>query len=141
MFCFCDQNNKAMSEMFHAPVLISGDLPGIRAGQKRSLPSSSDCIAEDYPSKRGSGSSFYTTYWPESNTDNSPKTPESGIDMNDLGCSPPCYSVTRTTPQLFESAADVPTMLTVAVEPQADQCKDGFFLCIVDEPEEVSIGN
>lgn len=68
----------------------------------------------------------------------SPKTPESGIDMNiELGCSPPCYSVTRT-PELATTTTAMncdPQILNS--QTATSQSKDGFMLYIADEPEEV----
>ena len=131
-----------MSVTYHTSTVLGGDVPrpGV-AGQKRSCNDS----FEDYHhlSKRAQ---FYT-YFTESTSDTtSPKTPESGIDMNDLGCSPPCYSVTRTSySHLFENGgpgssggtttADVSMMHMDDLQP--GQSKDGYYLIIVDEPEEV----
>ena len=112
----------------------------VRIGQKRPI-NNIDNFDAEYPTKRGSANLYAQTYWSE-NPEASPKTPESGIDMNDLGCSPPRYSVTRTAAHgLFDCSpsADVQMMSVSELEHelQPAQFKDGFYLKIVDEPEEV----
>ncbi len=107
---------------------------GFRIGQKR--PSSTVTFCELFDNKRSSSNAY--AHWSD-NPESSPKTPESGIDMNDLGCSPPCYSVTRTTAATHGSPLDCPTdvqMMSVS-ELQPGQYNEDFYLKIVDEPEEV----
>ena len=73
--------------------------------------------------------------WPDF-SESSPKSPESGIDMSDLGSSP-CYSMTtRTSTHPHYEAVPEVSMLN-APELQQEQYKKGFYLAIIDEPEEV----
>ena len=125
-----------MSVLYDTSTVLCGDIADIRAGQKRT--NSSEIFEEYRASKRIiSSTHLYTNYqWTEGTSDStSPKSPESGIDMNDLGCSPPCYPFSRSIPSnpFDNSSMEMPSMTNL----QPEQAKDGFYLVIVDEPEEV----
>ena len=125
-----------MSVLYDTSSVLCGDIADIRAGQKRT--SNSEIFEEYRNSKRISSAHLYTNYqWTESTSEStSPKSPESGIDMNDLGCSPPCYPFSRSIPSanpFDNSSTEIPSTTNL----QPEQAKDGFYLVIVDEPEEV----
>ena len=127
----------------HSPYVIESDQQDI------------DLLISGTP-KRGA---FYTSYWDAIERSSSPLTPESGItDMS----SPPCAgagsmelqeSLVASPSLASQSGGSVPispgSSVTSAigglvpvssVSPQSLQSKQGFFLRIVDQPEEVCAG-